>query len=262
MKNDLPIGIFDSGVGGLTVMKEITKLLPNEPILYLGDTAHLPYGDKCRAAVVCFSKKCAASLLQKGIKLLVVACNTATALALEEMQRDLSIPVVGVIQPAISQAILYPFRKIAVIATRATVASNIYQQALHKRAPKAELKAIACPLLVPLVEEGLIDHPATRLILHEYLSPLRGEAELVILGCTHYPILKKAIQEYLGESTELIDSAYACAREVQDTLQRFDLFAKRAKRSHAFFCTELVEKFDEIGSSILGEKICSTLLTP
>jgi glutamate racemase len=254
-----PIGIFDSGVGGLTVMREIVRALPNEQLIYFGDTARLPYGNKSRETIIRFSLENARVLCDKGIKLLVVACNTATAFALSELQAELPIPVVGVIAPGVQAAIQQTkTQAIAVLGTRGTIASNAYQKAILQLQPSANLHAIACPLFVPLVEEGFLDHPSAVLIAKHYLQPLRlSTVDTIILGCTHYPMLRDVIKRQVGERVAIIDSASACAVEVQNQLKKYDLLASEKLADHVYFVSDNSEAFNRLGSSILGKPISS-----
>lgn len=257
--SSLPIGIFDSGVGGLTVMREVTRALPNEQVIYFGDTARLPYGNKSRETIIRFSLENARILCDKGIKLLVVACNTATAFALSELQAELPIPVIGVIAPGVQAAIQQTkTQDIAILGTRGTIASNAYQTAILHFQPLAKLHAIACPLFVPLVEEGFLDHPSAVLIAKHYLQPLRlSTVDTIILGCTHYPLLRSTIQQQIGERVAIIDSALACALEVQTQLKKHDLLASEKLADHVYLVSDNPESFNRLGSSILGEPISS-----
>lgn len=185
------IGLFDSGVGGLTVMQEIMKLLPHERLIYFGDTARVPYGNKGTRTIIRYSIENTICLLEKNIKLMVVACNTASALALPQLRRLFNLPIVGVIEPGAEKAVAATRnQRIAVLGTKATIQSGAYQTAIKKIAPHAAVIPIACPLFVPLVEEQWLDHPATHLIVREYLRPLQEQnVDTILLGCTHYPLL-------------------------------------------------------------------------
>lgn len=222
-----PIGVFDSGIGGLTVVAALRKLLPAENIFYLGDTARVPYGGKSQATVERYSFEIAGLLLAEQAKLVVVACNTASALALPRLQETLRVPVVGVIAPgAAAAAAASAAGKVGVIGTRATIASGAYERALHKLAPRLDVRAAACPLLVPLIEEGWLEHPVTDQVIREYLQPLLdGGIDTLILGCTHYPLLKPALARIAGPTVRLVDSAQNCALAVQGILQGGGLIA-------------------------------------
>lgn len=251
--NSEPIGIFDSGIGGLTVFKEIAEKLPAENILYVGDTARLPYGEKSAASVRGYAEELSHFLVERGAKLIVIACHTASALALPDLQEKIPIPILGVVDVGVAAAIAASTHKqIGVIATRTTIESSIYQKALCQALPTSSITALACPLLVPLVEEALWNHPATRLIVRDYMAPLRkGEVDTLLLGCTHYPLLKKIIQEEVGEAVRLVDSSASCADEVARLLQTRGIAQERGVGSHTFFATDDPEKFSRLGSRFL-----------
>lgn len=222
-----PIGVFDSGIGGLTVVAALRALLPAENIFYLGDTARVPYGGKSQATVERYSFEIAGLLLAEQAKLVVVACNTASALALPRLQETLRVPVVGVIAPgAAAAAEASVTGKVGVIGTRATIASGAYERALHKLAPRLDVRTAACPLLVPLIEEGWLEHPVTDQVIRQYLQPLLAVGiDTLILGCTHYPLLKPALARIVGPTVRLVDSAQNCALAVQSILQGGGLIA-------------------------------------
>jgi glutamate racemase len=210
-----PIGVFDSGVGGLTVLQEIRKRLPGEDYLYLGDTARLPYGSKSPATVQRYALNAARHLVERGIKLLVVACNTASSYALDEVAAACPVPVVGVVEPGVRAALASSVRRIGIIGTEGTVRSEAYQRALRRAEPKVMIEAAACPLFVPLAEEGWSDHPVTDLVAEHYLRPLLDRGiEALILGCTHYPLLRPSLERVVGPSLRLIDSATSVAATV------------------------------------------------
>src|SRR5690349_3608109 len=211
-----PIGVFDSGIGGLTVVRALRELLPNESIYYLGDTARVPYGGKSAATVQRYSLEIAELLLEENCKTIVVACNTASALALPELQATMSIPVTGVIQPG-AQAAVAATRNghIGVIGTRATIKSKAYERAIQSLDEAVQVTVRACPLFVPLIEEGWLEGEITDRIVRQYLTPLLEEGvDAVVLGCTHYPLLRGAIERFLGDKVQLVDSAQNCAAAV------------------------------------------------
>ncbi len=216
-----PIGVFDSGIGGLTVVAALQKLLPAERIFYIGDTARVPYGGKSRRTIERYSVEIAGLLLAEQAKLIVVACNTASALGVPRLKQLFKIPVQGVIDPGAAAAVRSTRNgRIGVIGTRATIGSRAYEQAIHECAPEAQVFAEATPLLVPLIEEGLFDDPITDQVLHRYLDPLLGEGvDTLVLGCTHYPLLRKAIGRVAGEGVTLVDSAQNCALAVDRILK-------------------------------------------
>jgi glutamate racemase len=207
-----PIGIFDSGVGGLTVLGALRERLPGEDFVYLGDTARLPYGTKSASTVQRYALNAAAHLAEHDVKLLVVACNTASSYALEALAAVSPVPVVGVVEPGVRAALATGARRIGVIGTEGTVRSGAYQAALARLAPAVEVEAVACPLLVPLAEEGWGDHPVTDEVARIYLAPLLAwGVETVILGCTHYPLLRPSLERVAGPGVRLVDSASAVA---------------------------------------------------
>lgn len=219
MSDARPIGIFDSGVGGLTVLAALRRALPDERFVYLGDTARLPYGTKSAETVVRYALRAGSFLVSEGIKLLVVACNTVSAAALPALEEALDVPIVGVVAPGVRAALAATHGRIGIIGTESTVASDAYPRAVHAVRPQAHVTARACPLFVPLAEEGWFDHPVTHAVAREYLEPFAsGRVDTLILGCTHYPLLKHAIAAAVGEAVVLVDSAEAVASEVRGML--------------------------------------------
>jgi glutamate racemase len=207
-----PIGIFDSGVGGLTVLEALRARLPGERFIYLGDTARLPYGTKSAATVRRYALNAAAHLVRADVKLLVVACNTASSYALPEVAEACPLPVVGVVEPGVRAAVISGARRVGVIGTEGTIRSDAYQSTLHRVAPDVAVRGQACPLFVPLAEEGWGDHPVTDEIARHYLEPLlEWGAEALILGCTHYPLLRPSLQRVVGPGVRLVDSASSVA---------------------------------------------------
>jgi glutamate racemase len=256
------IGIFDSGFGGLTVMKAIQALLPHENILYFGDTARLPYGTKSRETIVRYSLENAGFLIQQGIKVLVVACHTACSFALEELQQKFDIPVIGVTTPMIEQIPHISKRgKIAILGTRGTIGSGAYQNAIQKILPDAEISGIACQLLVPLVEEGYIDHPITAMALFEYLHSLKNkDIDTIILACTHFPLLLKQIQQTVGNHVQVIDPAQFCAASLNQVLQEKNLLNPLREPTTQFFVSDDPEKFRLLGKTFLGHSLSEVAL--
>lgn len=256
MKN-MAIGVFDSGIGGLTVLRAITELVPCENTIYLGDTARVPYGSKSRETVVKYSFEDANFLLRHDIKLLVVACNTASAFALGDLQRDLTIPVIGVIEPGSRAACKATATgKIGVIGTEGTIKSSAYTSAIKSIRPDAQTFTQACPLFVPLVEEGWTDNDVARSVAHRYLDGLNGsDIDTLVLGCTHYPLLKKTIASVMGPGVTLIDSAAATAEEVKRILTEKGLACAqdRVQTTHRFFVTDSPERFIKVGSRFFGD---------
>ena len=225
-----PIGVFDSGIGGLTVVRAIRDLLPREEILYLGDTARVPYGSKSATTVERYSLEIADMLLQRGAKGIVVACNSASSVALPKLEEVLTVPVVGVIRPGAEAAIAATRSgHVGVIGTRATVRSGAYERHLQDLSPDIEVTSLACPLLVPLIEEGLLNDPLTEHVLRRYLEPmLEKGVDTLVLGCTHYPLLISAIQKVVGPDVRVVDSARNCAVAVQKLLNEENLGADQS----------------------------------
>jgi glutamate racemase len=227
MRDSRPIGVFDSGIGGLTVVKALRDLLPNEKIFYLGDTARVPYGGKSANTVERYSLEMTNMLVDEDVKAIVIACNSASAIALPKLEKILSVPVVGVIKPGAQAAInATRNRHIGVIGTRATIKSGAYEKALRELDPKIDISARACPLLVPFIEEGWLEDELTDQIIARYLEPLmRDGVDTLVLGCTHYPLLARVIARFVGVKVELVDSAKNCAVAVQQLLDGYSLRA-------------------------------------
>ncbi len=268
-KQNLPIGIFDSGVGGLTVYRALHKRLPNERFIYLGDTARVPYGTKSLETVERYAIENSSFLASRGIKLLVVACNTASALALPEIREKIGIEVVGVIGPGARKAVEITSKasnpKISVIATEATVSSNAYADSIREASDKPEILQNACPLFVPLAEEGWTQEPETFSIAKKYLNEVIEFApDALVLGCTHYPILSDVIQQTVGEDVTLIDSGEATAEEVkaflkEKALANTDQISYNRERRLCddldhFYVTDAAERFAHVAERFLGEK--------
>jgi glutamate racemase len=258
LRQNGPIGVFDSGVGGLTVVAALRAALPDEAIIYMGDTARVPYGTRSGEVVRRYAKRCAQFLWQRGAKLMVVACNTATAYALADLQAELPIPVLGVIEAGASLAASHcPQGTIGVIATEGTVASQAYQKALGRLAPKARVMALACPMFVPLCEENLLDHPATALLAEGYLAPLIAwPAQAVVLGCTHYPLLLPLFTRLFGSDVRIIDSAQAVAQAVNRALTEGELHTDSPlpkEQRLQLFASDVTPRIKKIAAQFLGE---------
>ncbi|MHB8174150.1 MAG: glutamate racemase [Nitrospirota bacterium] len=254
MNSNNPIGIFDSGIGGLTVLKEIHRQIPGENLIYFGDTARVPYGIKSAETVRRFSKEIADYLVRHDIKMLVVACNTATAAALNSLRESLPIPVVGVLMPgAYAASRATKTGRVGVIGTESTVASGAYDRLIRNIRPGTEIFALPCPLFVPLVEEGRLTGEITALIAREYLSPLKDkEIDTLVLGCTHYPLLKPAIGDVMGRFVTLIDSAHETAQEVRRALNKNGLLSPGDDGFIEYHVTDAPERFKAIGERFLG----------
>jgi glutamate racemase len=253
-----PIGVFDSGIGGLTVVRELIRQLPDERIIYFGDTARVPYGPKSPDTVRRYAREIVTWLQHQGVKAIVVACNTATAHALETLTSEFSFPIVGVVEPGARAAVRASHGgAIGVIGTAGTIGSGAYERAIRNLAPQSRIAARACPLFVPLVEEGWLDKDATRLIANEYLVPLRHQdVDTLVLGCTHYPLLKGLIGEVMGRDVRLIDSAQETAAETGRVLERAGLRASGDLTSdHRFVASDAPEQFLRMGQRFLGSTI-------
>jgi glutamate racemase len=253
-----PIGVFDSGVGGLTVLKQLSLQMPQERLLYLGDTARLPYGTKSKETVVKYSMRNAAFLVEKGVKCLVVACNTASSLALEELRRDFSMPVIGVIHPGAKKAAsMSRVRRVGVIGTLATVRSRAYEEAIESYGGDIEVTSVPCPLFVALAEEGWVSDEVTYRVAERYLGPLLDKRiDVLVLGCTHYPLLKSVLSEVMGKDVILVDSAEEVANEVVASVGEAGLTAEHEDatqpQSPTICLTDRSLHFLELGEKILG----------
>ncbi len=254
--NDAPIGVFDSGIGGLTVAAAIMRDLPDERVLYLGDTARVPYGPKSPETVVRYSRQIAGFLLAQHVKAIVIACNTATAHALATLQRECDVPVIGVVEPGARAAVNATRNgRIGVIGTSGTINSSAYHRAIAALSAGATVTGVACPLFVPLVEEGWLDHPATRLIAETYLASIRDAGvDTLVLGCTHYPLLAATIADVVGREVTLVDSAAETAITLRDVLHDRGLASSGAFGSHRhrFVATDAPDVFRRIGQRFIG----------
>lgn len=249
-----PIGLFDSGFGGLTVMKEVARLLPNEDLIYLGDTANLPYGNKSPQTVLRFAEENAAFLLSKNVKLLMIACHTACSHALEAIQEKLSIPVVGVIQPGLK--LVGKHQRIALLGTTSTIESGVYQSLIQRQNPSAQIFAVPCPLFVPLIEEGFHNHPSAELIAEKYLGHLRGKVDVALLACTHYSLMRSVLQKVLGETVQLVEPAEECALQARECLRDANLLNLHTSGSqYQFYASDDPEKFRRFGEIFFARKI-------
>ena len=261
-KQELPIGVFDSGMGGLTVLRQLKKMLPDESFIYLGDTARLPYGTKSRHTVVQYARQMAKILISKGIKLMVIACNTATTAALEELKLEYpSLPIIGVIEPGARSAVDASLKKnILVLATETTVRSDIYRLTIDSQIDsnlhQTNITSIACGLFVALAEEGCIYDDVAKAVVKKYLSDFNfNNCDCILLGCTHFPVLKKVLQEYVGSNVVIVDSAIETAKEVKFLLDAKFLVAKSKLTKTHYLVTDLPERFIRIGKIFLKEEI-------
>jgi glutamate racemase len=254
----LPIGIFDSGVGGLTVAREIHRVLPREDLIYLGDTARVPYGTKGPTTVTRFACEDAQFLVQQNVKAIVVACNTVSAWAMPALERRFSVPVFGVVVPGVLAALEKSRTgRIGVIGTGATIRSKSYENGIRARSDTARVYSQACPLLVPLVEAGWMRHEITARVLAVYLKPLlRHRVDTLVLGCTHYPLLKPAIRRLTGKGVALVDSAESCARHVREKLESARLLNPQQKKGTIQpFLTDETDGFERIATRFLGAPV-------
>lgn len=254
--NDAPIGVFDSGIGGLTVVAAMMRELPSERVVYVGDTARVPYGPKSPDTVVRYSRQIAAFLLDQRVKAIVIACNTATAHALETLQREVSVPVIGVVTPGARAALRSTTSgRIGVIGTAGTINSGAYHRAIAALSGHAVVTGIACPLFVPLIEEGWGEHAATRLIAESYLAAMRAhDVDTLVLGCTHYPLLSPLIAEVMGGGVTLVDSAAETALSLRDVLadRGLERSGGAAGLAHRFIATDAPDAFRRVGQRFIG----------
>jgi len=248
------LGFFDSGVGGLTVVRAVQDLLPREDVIYLGDTARLPYGSKSPETIRQFADEDVKFLLSKGVKAIVVACNTATAHALPSLQQRYEIPIMGVILPGVEAALADPnAERIGIIATRGTIGSHVYQHALATRRTGLMIHGIAAPLLVPLIEENWISEDVTKQVLRKYLQPLIDKGiDTLMLACTHYPLLVPVLKEVLPPEVRLVDSATTCAEHLKMMLEKIDLLSDDEKEGRLeIYLTDLSDQFEELATRFL-----------
>ncbi|HIU74757.1 MAG TPA: glutamate racemase [Candidatus Pelethocola excrementipullorum] len=265
-----PIGVFDSGVGGLTVVREIMRNLPNERIVYFGDTARVPYGSKSKNTVLRYSRQIVRFLQTKQVKAIVVACNTASALALDEIETEFDIPIIGVVKPGAHVATKTTVKKrIGVIATESTIQSNLYPTLIRKEAPDITVFGKACPLFVPLVEEGWTKDPITYEVARRYLAGLlEKDIDTLIMGCTHYPLLRSLLREVVGEKITLVNPAYETSQALKRLLRELELenpqpyWEKQESNDekYRFFSSDGVERFNAFANSVLPYETKSTTL--
>lgn len=256
---DLPIGVFDSGVGGLTVVKEIINQMPNERIVYFGDTARVPYGSKSRDTVVRYSRQIVRFLLEQNVKAIAVACNTASAYAIPEIEAECPVPVIGVIRPGAKTAVEGTRNgRIGVIGTRATITSGSYKEYIREIMPGAEVFGQACPLFVPLVEEGLWEDPVTDEIARRYMASLIDrDIDTLIMGCTHYPLIRKTIGRAAGDKVLLVNPAYETARELRKLLESKSLISGHRYElgstvpQYRFYVSDMADQFQKFANSII-----------
>ena len=260
---DAPIGVFDSGFGGLTVVREIMRQIPNEKIVYFGDTARVPYGSKSKETVTRFSRQITHFLQTQNVKTIVVACNTASAYALDELEKEIDLPMIGVVKPGAKVAAETTRNgKVGVIATSATIGSEIYTTYIKDLKPEISVTGKACPLFVPLVEEGLLEDPVTDEIASRYLLELIDiDIDTLILGCTHYPLIRNTIGRVMGDKVTLVNPAYETARELKCLLEEKNLLQDKkpdlGENRYQFYVSDGAEKFKTFANSILKYGILS-----
>lgn len=263
MNSNAPIGIFDSGIGGLTVAREVMRQLPNERIVYFGDTARVPYGSKSKETVTRYSRQIVRFLKEQDVKAIVVACNTASAYALDELEQEIDIPIIGVVKPGARVAAdVSKNGRIGIIGTEATVGSRIYSRYIKEYRPTSEVIGKACPLFVPLVEEGLLHDPVTDEIAMRYLSSLIDSGiDTLILGCTHYPLIRSTVGKIMGDGVTLVNPAYETARELGEMLREKAMLNQEkpllGTNQYQFFVSDAAEKFIRFANSIIKYGILS-----
>ncbi len=258
-----PVGVFDSGVGGLTVAREISRQLPNENIVYFGDTARVPYGSKSQNTIIRFSEQIIRFLKTKDVKAIVIACNTASALALDAVRDEFDLPIMGVVIPGARAAVeATKNRIVGVVGTDATVQSGMYTKVIHGMAPDITVIEKACPLFVPLVEEGFKEHPVTGEIIEYYLESMRStDIDAMILGCTHYPLLRSRIREYMGDKIQIVNPAYETAMDLKRLLKEQGMANDGATPQHSrysFYVSDAAEKFRRFANTVMPFDVPTT----
>ena len=266
--SDLPIGIFDSGVGGMTVAKAVENLLPDYHIVYFGDLARTPYGSKSPETIIDYARQNTEFLLSKGAKIIIIACNSAASVSYDILQREYDVPIFEVITPAVRKAVQVATEsgnnKIGIVGTRATIKSGIYERLIKERLPKAKVYSEPCPMLVPLVEEGWLGKQETKMIIRRYLDPLKRKmVQSLVLGCTHYPLLKRLIQPRIGKRVAVIDSSEEVATAIQDFLLENPSVADSLTRNggHYYYVSDFTEAAQTIANRIFGREILLQKLT-
>jgi len=264
MLKDAPIGVFDSGVGGLTVVREIIRQLPSENVVYFGDTARVPYGSKSQKTIIGYTRQIIHFLKTKNVKAIVIACNTASAYALDAVAKEVDVPIIGVVRPGASVAANTTINgKIGVLGTEGTINSGIYTQVLHEHNPNLNVVGKACPLFCPLVEEGLLEDPVTDEIATRYLKSVKDAGiDTLILGCTHYPLIRSTIRRLMGEDVNLVNPAYETAISLRSLLQEKGIYRDCGEPEYHFFVSDGAEKFSSFANSILPVELVETRLVP
>ena len=260
MNKNLPIGVFDSGLGGLTVLKALQKKLPNESFIYIGDTAHVPYGNKSKSSIIHYSTTLSNFLINTyNVKMIIVACNTASAIAITTLQNLFPIPILDVINPMAKILSKHKtLQHIGIIGTYNTIQSKSYNKLLRNINPKLQISSQACPLFVPIIEEGLENHPIAKLMIHDYLSPLiENDIEALVLGCTHYPILKKTIYSLIPREVDIIDSSDILSSYAKQYLNQQKLINISSNITTKLLVTDASSHFNQFASKILNDNFCS-----
>ena len=260
MANNAPIGVFDSGIGGLTVVREIMRQIPNETIIYFGDTARVPYGSKSKQTIITYSRQIVKFLQTKNVKAIVIACNTASAFALETVSAENSIPIIGVVKPGAKVAAETTKNgNIGIIGTEGTINSGIYNSFLSKTNPDVKVYGKACPLFVPLVEEGWLEDPITVEVAKRYMSELQAyDIDTLVLGCTHYPLIRHIIGSIVGDKVALVNPAFETARSLKEVLRNNGLESMVPAGEHKFFVSDGAEKFKKFANTILPCEVVET----
>ncbi len=264
MHKDAPIGVFDSGVGGLTVVREIIRQLPSENVVYFGDTARVPYGSKSQNTIIGYTRQIIHFLKTKNVKAIVIACNTASAYALDAVAKEVDVPIIGVVRPGAYVAANTTINgKIGVLGTEGTINSGIYTQVLHEHNPEIDVVGKACPLFCPLVEEGLLEDPVTDEIASRYLKTVKDAGiDTLILGCTHYPLIRSTIRRLMGEGVNLVNPAYETAISLRSLLQEKGIYRDSGEPEYHFYVSDGAEKFSSFANSILPVELVETRLVP
>lgn len=259
-QKNAPIGVFDSGVGGLTVVREIMRQLPEESLVYFGDTARVPYGSKSKETIIRYSRQIIRFLKSKGVKAIVIACNTASAMALEEVRKESDIPIIGVVIPGARAAVeTTQTKKIGIIGTEGTVQSEMYTDIIQGMDPEMSVVGKACPLFVPVVEEGFAKHKIAEDVIDYYLASMKElDIDTLILGCTHYPLLRSKIREYMGETIQLVNPAYETAMDLKKLLEDDQLSNDSGNTTYEFYVSDAADKFKQFANSILPYDIETT----
>jgi glutamate racemase len=260
MASNASIGVFDSGIGGLTVVREIMRQIPNETIIYFGDTARVPYGSKSKKTIITYSRQIVKFLQTKDVKAIVIACNTASAFALETVAAEISIPVIGVVKPGAKVAAETTKNgNIGIIGTEGTINSGIYNSFLSKTNPSVKVYGKACPLFVPLVEEGWLDDPITVEVAKRYMSELQSYGiDTLVLGCTHYPLIRHTIGSIVGDKVALVNPAFETAKTLKEVLKSKGLESTVPPGKHKFFVSDGAEKFKKFANTILPCEVVET----